>query len=53
MKQIERRMQEIEEKMSQKQQCLIDKPNSESDTAAGSTPGDKLNHIVDRNIDEQ
>ena len=53
IKQIEGRLQNTEEKMSQKQQFLNDKLNSESDTAAGPTHGDKINHIVNRNIDEK
>ena len=53
VKQIEERIQKMEEKMSQEQQCLNDKQNSEYDTAAGPAHGDKLNHIVDKHIDEQ
>jgi hypothetical protein len=52
VKQIDERMQKIEDKMNQEKQCCIDKHNSESGTVKGPGHGE-LNHIVDKNINEQ
>jgi hypothetical protein len=53
VKQIDARMQKIE-KMSQEQRGCNDKHNTDLDKiAAGSGQGDKLNHMVDKNIIEQ
>jgi len=49
VKQIDERIQ----KMSHEKKCCNDTHNSVSDTEVGLAHADKLNHIVDKNIDEQ